>query len=367
MFNILHLASTRGIGGAENLLINLACGLRKDTFNSIVFLLQHGPLYQELRDRGIETYVINSSLGDFWFFLNLLLIVRKRKINLIHSHEFLMNVYGTFAGKIMKIPVVTTVHGKNYYHEKLRRVLAYKYVSKNTKMVAVCNDLKEFLIREVGIDENKIRIIYNGINLEKFSDKINQSEKKQLRTNLGVNQNDFLIGSVANLRPVKGHIFLIQAATELIKRHRSARILLVGRGPCEDELRKEAERLNVLNNLLFLGYRKNIDKILQVLDVFVLPSTSEGLPLSLLEAMAAGVPVIASHVGGVPEIIIDNINGYLIPPANPSTIAKKILFLLESNETKTRFSKSGLETIKTRFSSTKMINTYQELYLSLLV
>jgi glycosyltransferase involved in cell wall biosynthesis len=162
---------------------------------------------------------------------------------------------------------------------------------------------------------------------------------------------------------VKGQTFLLKAIALVVRESRNVIFLIAGRGEEEVRLRKEAAELGISEYVLFLGYRSDVPELLDIMDVFVLPSLSECLPLCLLEAMAAGVPIISSDVGGIPEIIVDGENGYLVKPGQPSLIAEKILLLLESEEKRRRIGRLGLEVVRKRFSMGKMIRRYEELYL----
>jgi glycosyltransferase involved in cell wall biosynthesis len=281
----------------------------------------------------------------------------------MHAHEFAMNTYGSIASAITRIPIITTVHGKNYYHDKWRRRLAYRFVSKQSRMVAVSEDIKKFLIKEIGIKNGRITTIYNGINLNLYRPDNNQRYK--VRKELGINNNQPLIGTIGNLYPVKGHTYLLKAMAIVKKMCPVIKLLITGRGRLLDELKREAIKLDIEKNVNFLGFREDIPSLLQAIDIFVLPSISEGLPLSALEAMACEKPVVATNVGGVPEVIINGKTGFLVSPWNSEALAEKILLLLRNKNMANHFGRAGRARVEKEFNLEIMIQRYQELYESI--
>ena len=178
MKTVLHLIETSGPGGAEKMLISLVEHLDKSQYGSIICLLKDGWLNRQLRDRGCETVIIpqNHSVDFGWLF-KLMRLIRKRAISVIHAHEFVMNAYGSIASVITGVPIVTTVHGRSYYCEKLRRRLAYRFAARQSVMVAVSDSIMHFLVREIGIKPERIRRIYNGVSTNLYHSATNGRER----------------------------------------------------------------------------------------------------------------------------------------------------------------------------------------------
>jgi glycosyltransferase involved in cell wall biosynthesis len=361
--NVLHLIGTSGPGGAENVLINLAGGLKKRGHQSVAVLRKRGWLYDELMKNDIETIIIHEEgMFDFTFLIKLLALIKKKKISHIHAHEFLMSLYGAVVGLLAAKPVITTFHGKNYYWEKARRRIIMRWVSRLSSMVAVSDDLRAFLSDKVGIRKQRVQTIYNGVDVNKYNEVAPGTDEKRL---LHVQETDTIVGTVGNLYVVKGQTYLLKAIPAVLRSRPNTVFLFAGRGDQEGALRSEAKSLGIEDNVRFLGFRSDVPRLLGIMDIFILPSLSECLPLSVLEAMVMGVPSIVTDVGGNREIIDDTQTGYIVPPANPEALAEKILFLLNDTERAKKMGEKAREAITTHFSLPAMIDKYETLYRSL--
>jgi len=360
MKNVLHLSESSETGGAESVLIRLVEGLDKTRYTSTVCLLSDGWLKTELDKRRVETVVIPQphSLDVRWL-LQVLRLLKERHIDVMHSHEFATNVYATLLSKITGVPSVATAHGKNYYGDKWRRRAAYRFTARHSTMVAVSHDLKRFLTEQIGIPPRNIRVVHNGIDLRQYS--INAASSAS-RADLGIGASQRVIGTVGNLFAVKGQTYLLKACKALADAYPNIALLIAGEGEELSSLRKEASDLGIADNVKFLGFRSDVPSLLQAMEVFVLPSLSEGLPLSLLEALALQKPVVATNVGGIPEIVQDGLAGFLVPPGSPEALAERILLLLRSPATADRFGKAGRRRVEEAFDVAKMIEEYQSLY-----
>lgn len=360
MINVLHLCESSDTGGAESVLVNIAENLDKDRFTSIVCLLSDGWLKSQLDVRHIETVVIPQphSLDLLWLF-RFYRLLKEREINVIHSHEFATNVYASFLSKLVGISVIATAHGKNYYTDKWRRRMAYRFVARQSVMVAVSADLKQFLSERVGIPPGNIRVIHNGIDLRRYEAK---GVSRQVRKELGIKEGQPVIGTVGNLFAVKGQSYLLRACRIVASAFPNFVLLVAGEGEQLSFLEKEATSLGIASNVKFLGFRSDIPSILEAMDVFILPSLSEGLPLSVLEALALQIPVVATNVGGIPEVIEEGVTGYLVPPRNPEALADNILSLLRHPEVAINIGRAGRRKMEKSFRLEKMIKDYQSLY-----
>ena len=361
MRTILHLIESSELGGAEKMLVSLVERLDKSQYKSIICLHEDGWLNVQLQKMGFETATIpqNRSFDVRWL-LTILSLIKKRKIILIHAHEFAMNVYGSMASAMTGIPIITTVHGKNYYWEKWRRRLAYRFASKQSTMVAVSEDIKKFLNEKVGIKNGRIITIYNGINTDAYYP--DNELRGRIRKEFGINSMQPVIGTVGSLSPVKGHTYLLKAAAIVTKTFPDAVFLVAGGGELLGQLQIEASQLGIEKKLIFLGPREDIRALLQDVDIFILPSLSEGLPLSVLEAMACAKPVVATNVGGIPEVIMDGQTGFSVPPRNPEALAEKILLLLKNKSFAEKFGRAGNERVRKEFTFENTWIKYQKLY-----
>jgi glycosyltransferase involved in cell wall biosynthesis len=231
-------------------------------------------------------------------------------------------------------------------------------------MIAVSDDLRHFLIDRIGIKNEQITTVPNGINMNLYCP--NNVLREKIRKELNIGEEKIVIGSIGNLYPVKGHTYLIQTAALVIRKLPDTIFIIVGRGKLLETLQQEVRELGIQNNIHFLGFREDIPALLQAIDVFVLPSLSEGLPLSVLEAMASKKPIIATKVGGLPEVVIDGQSGLLVLPKDPVELAEKILLLCRNMNTAKNLAKAAYKRVSEDFSLAKTLNRYEKLYEQLL-
>jgi glycosyltransferase involved in cell wall biosynthesis len=296
---------------------------------------------------------------DLHWFRSLADLLRKEQVAAIHAHEFTANTYGTMLGKLVNVPVVATVHGKNYYWEQAKRRVAYRCVGRMSTMVAVSDDLRQFLVQRVGIVRKRVRVIYNGVDVSAPSDLV---QRTRVRSELELGQWETIIGAVGSLYSVKGHVYLIHALPSILKEYPKTLLLIVGRGELENELKAEVVKLNLQDHVRFLGFRNDTHTLLSLMDIFVMPSLSEGLSMAILEAMAAGLPIVATNVGGNPEIVLDGETGFLVPPENSHILAARVVDLLQDRRRARDFGDSGKRRVAERFSLSMMVDAYQNCY-----
>jgi glycosyltransferase involved in cell wall biosynthesis len=360
---ILHTIETSGPGGAETVLLQLATHLDRSKFRSLVLLNQKGWLLDQLREREIETTLVEWKT---WYDLRLprtmTRMVRDEQVDLIHSHLPDQNFYSCLVGALTGRTTIVTYHGAVELVRARRRRGAFKlWVVRNSasRVVVVCDFVRK-LLEGLGFKPEKMTRIYNGIEVARF----NAPPRTNLREELGFPAETKLVGMVANIRQTKGHEFFVRAARQVSDAHPEARFLAVGdvderigRG-----LRELVRQLRLEDRFLFLGFRQDIPEILANLDVFVLSSTSEGFPLVVLEAMAAGKPVVVTRSGGPEEMIRDGRDGFLVPPADVDSLAAKISALLDDPGLAAALSREARAAIAREFSISRMIDAYSALY-----
>ena len=357
---IMHLSSTSGPGGAEMLVSRIASGLDQARFRSHVGLFAPGWLKDRCEKESLPTVVLPMrSQWDVAWVARCCAVVRSQRVDLIHAHEFRANVYGAIVAKLCGVPLVGTVHGKNYYPDHVKRRMAYRWVSKTATMVAVSEDLRRFLQDRVGVRRDRITRIYNGVDMP---ERLFREGVAQFRCNLGIQPSEFAIGIVGSLYPVKGHRHLFDAFRSVLTLHPKTKLLVVGQGDLESSLKQQALDLGIDRAVSFLGLRNDVPNILAALDLFVLPSLSEGLSVALLEAMSTGVPVVASRVGGNPEIVQDGQTGLLVSPENAQELAGRILEMMTHREKTKLFGERGREWVSQNFTTARMLGHYQDLY-----
>ncbi|AUB55999.1 hypothetical protein BK007_08300 [Methanobacterium subterraneum] len=283
------------------------------------------------------TYVIS-------LFLNLIRIVRKYKIQIIHAHSVIPTGFiASMVSKIMNKPLFTTAHGMDINNFENQRIFNYFIsvtLNSSFKAIAVSEDLARKMKLMVN-DETKVFVLRNGVDTSRF----NPARNRSLRDNFGINDDDVLILFVGYLDKFKGIFELINAFYEINGENKNVKLMMVGVGPRKGELVNILTGLDINNEVIFTGRvePQKIHKFYQAADIFTLPSYTEGLPVSVLEAMACELPVVATTVGGVPEIITDGLNGFLVSPKNEKDLIKKLVALVNNENLRKEFGKNSLE------------------------
>ncbi len=354
--NIMHIVLSLECGGLEKIAIDLASKLNGGIFNSCICCLDtFGELAKEAKEKGIEVVLTKRMPGiDFTLPFKLAAIMKKRNICLVHTHNPGPLLYGTLAAKLAGIPVIiNTRHGRAKKHRN-------SYIwNMNDAVIAISEDAKREMLKWNRIDTKKTKVIYNGIDIDRYSKQQNGSEAKKA---LNIEPSTFVVGTVARLSPEKDQVTLIDAFSKVVNKIDDAKLIFVGDGILREELVNYASKLGISDKVMFLGFRDDVFKILPVFDVFVLSSLTEGISLTLLEAMAARKPILATSVGGNPEIVEDGVTGFLVPPKDPDKMAEKIINLLQNKELARRMGETGRKRMAEKFSLDRMVSEYKQLY-----
>lgn len=364
---ILHTIETSEHGGAESVVLDLAARLDRTRFRSLALLEVDDWLKRKLEEQGVTTYLVNSR---GWYDLRvpraLVRLVREHKVDLIHAHLPGQNFNSCIAGRWTNCKTVATYHGPIELHraEGLRGATKLWFVRHTATATVVVCDYVGHMLSESGFDSRKIQRIYNGIDVGLF-----QSPRTgKLRRELGLKNGSRLVGMVANIRPGKDYDSFIRAARQITETMPNTWFVAVGDvDPVLGEpLRQLVRELALGERFLFLGSREDVPDILGDLDVFVLSSISEGLPLVLLEAMAASKPVVATRCGGPLEIIEHGQTGYLVPTGDCESLASKVAELLADAGLAAALGQRGRLKVERDFSMTRMVREYEQLYERLL-
>ncbi len=364
LLRILHITHSLNIGGLERVVLDLAKGFKKrGHIVGICCLDGKEPLGKEAEDEGIKVISLNKKPGITWSIpLRIAKIINEGKFNLIHTHNEAGLVYGVPAAFLARISnIIHTEHGKEPgYDDKNALKIAEKFLLKKVKhVVTVSHDLKKKIVASSRIDKSKVLVIPNGIDVEYFHQPQFREEK---RKTYGIGQDDFVIGNIARMVPLKNHRFLISIFKQLVRDHPELKLILVGDGPIRHELKAYSESLGLSNSAIFLGERKDVAALLSIFDLFILPSLTEGISITLIEALAARIPVIASDVGGNSEIIENGKTGLLMPLDQTQSWIKAIRSLVESEEKRISLLGNAKTEVTKRFSLGRMIENYQKVY-----
>jgi glycosyltransferase involved in cell wall biosynthesis len=378
---VLHIITRLDKGGsAENTFLTVK-GLDKKKYDVI---LMSGPVQDPSQERRTQVeecgipYIHNPvlvrninmvydaiALFKIWRFL------AKEKFDVVHTHTSKAGLLGRFAARLTGTPlVVHTPHGHVFfgYFGPLKTkifILFEKLANRMTdRIVALTHSEKEDYISYRTCPEEKLKVIHSGIELNKFQG-LPLAEKIKLKKEVGLPEDSFVVGTAGRLVPVKGPEFLIKASQAIIPKHPNTYFLFAGDGPLKEDLQKKAKEAGGEKNIVFLGWRDDIAHILSIFDVFCLPSLNEGMGRVLVEAMAHGIPIVASEVGGIPDLVTHGKNGFLVPPKDPEELAKHIQILIEDEEKRKKMGEAGKK-MAPRFSHDTMVKNIAELYEKLL-
>ena len=359
---VLHIVEDLNIGGLERVIESIVIGLNKNKYNVQVWCLaKGGEIAEELIGRGINLKILGmKSYYNPTKIVKLSNHLRKSKIDIIHTHGYFASTFARMAAILARTPVILTHIHTAYYGFRKRNILIERFLSIFTdKIICVSNSTREFVEKIEGIDVNKTCLIYNGTE----SSNIHTPSTSVDRTSLALSPEDFVIITVASLMENKGHHHLLDAINILSKKYRSIWLLIVGDGPLRSRLEEYAKSLKISSRIVFTGLRKDVHSLLYLSDLFILcPIEREGLGVSIIEAMSMGIPVIGTSIGGIPELIENQVNGLLVPPCNSYELAVAIEKLFVDKDQRIKMAEKAKRKYEQNFTALKMVKHVELLY-----
>lgn len=366
--HVLYLVDTLNVGGTETQMTSTALRLHRAGHRVTVGCLRaEGPLLEILRKAGIPVVEFPKSKtmlspNGMLQLLRIVFFLLRHGVQVVHAHDLWANLYGVPAAWLTGTPII--ISSRRYladlgwytpWRNKIMRVI-YRV---STHVVVNSAAVRKLLVERDGLPPQKVRVIHNAVDVEQFVGA--RRDKKSLSP--GIDENSKLIAVIANMySPVKGHNHLIAAARTVCSIEPEATFLLIGDGPERLKLELQVAAVGLSKNVLFLGRRKDIPELLACCNLSVLPSEAEGLPNALLEAMAAGLPVVATRVGGTPEVIEDGVNGLLVAAQAPNALAGAILQILQDSKLATRLAQAGQKRMRAHFSFDRLMAELEQLY-----
>lgn len=379
---ILHLITRLDRGGsADNTLYSCMGQVRAGHAVTLAMgpgMTEESPLLKEAEEMGVKTVRIPSlvravrPLGDLAALRACFRLIRTGDFDLVHTHTSKAGILGRFAARLANggCAVVHTPHGHvfyGYFGPAVSRLFiwAERLAARWTDAIITLTrrEAEEHLAAGIGRPE-QFTHIFSGIPLPKGGAPLPPEERAARRERLGLPRGGPLIGSIGRLDPVKGHEHLLRAFAQVLGRHPEAHLVLVGDGELRARLEALAGELGITEKASFPGWQNEAGRYLEVMDIFVLPSINEGMGRAVAEAMAAGVAVIASRVGGVPELIEEERNGLLVPPADPGALADAMDRLLADRGLRERMGREGLKRAPA-YDVDQMIERIEALYMSI--
>ena len=359
--HIQHVLLSLEPGGLENGVVNVVNRLDSGRFRSSVCCLKRaGEFAARFAAGKVAIHEMGSPGGrDLLLPFRLARLFRRTATDIVHTRNVEAFFYGFLGAKLAGVrSIVHSEHGRTFDDRPLR-LRAQRVLSGYTDAIfAVSEQLKRDLVAQVGIPADCIDVLYNGVDVSRFA----PSQREPLRAALGLGAATLLVGSVGRLAPVKNYPLLLRAVRGLARE--DVAVVLVGDGPERGALEAEARALGLGGRVHILGHREDVAALLGAMDVFVLPSVSEGMSNTLLEAMAAGAAVAASNVGGNPEIVRDGVNGLLFESGDEPGLRDKLQLLLGDPALRARLAHAARARVLRDFAIEAMISRYERLYLS---
>lgn len=364
--NILHLRSSGGLYGAEGVILTLAKELNNLGFNNYIVCINnfknpHTELVDEAGKIGLSAESVPCrGRIDIKTIVAIRSSIKKYRIDILHCHDYKANFFGLFATMFLNISLITTNH---LWTSETLILRFYEFldgflINGFHKVVAVSDEIKKELKKCV-FKKSKIVTIYNGIDVNKYS---LSSNGERIRKEFKIKDGYKIVGSVGRLSIQKGYDYFLEAARMVLDEMQQTVFLIVGDGILRRDLEEKVKRIGLINNVIFTGARTDVLDIYSCLDIFVLSSIREGLPMVILEALAMKKPAIATNVGGVSRVIKNERTGILLPPRNPEYLAQAIISLLKERDKAEFLALNGRKFIEEKFSSTVMAQKYNRIY-----
>lgn len=350
---IVQAIETSGPGGAEDVLIRLCGSLRAIGHDVSAILIKSGWLRDQLEAAGIPVDVVTLNRPfEPAFARRVAAVLAARRADVLHTHEFTLAFYGRLAGRSSGVPVVATAHGAHFAHGFKRRILGTPVLrpGKTLRLTAVSRALAEIIASDLLLSPKRVQVVRNGIDIPPPLPSRTPSAET------------FRLVAVGNLYPVKNHRALVRTVGALRARGIPAELDILGRGSDESALRAEIESLGLSRAVRLQGFRSDVARFLERADVFVSTSLSEQMPLSILEAMARGLPVVASRVGGVPEIVNDGSTGFLFDSGDEIAACAHLESLWRNPDKRLALGAQGREAAESRYAASAMVETYAQIY-----
>jgi len=365
---ILETIRQGSFGGGETYLFNLVTRLNRDKFEPVVLSFSEGAMVEALKEKSIKTYVISTEKPfDISVYKQVFQILKKENIDLLHIH-------GTRAGTNTLIPTlftkvknIYTVHGWSYHTGNnalvtKSRIISEKFLTRFTN-VTVCGSEADKKLGEQNCPGGKYRLIHNSIDPDLYDP---QKPGKDIRKEFGFDENDFIISSIARLTFQKDPLTLIKAFNLFQAIHQNVKLLIAGGGELEEECKQLVHDLNLDIHVVFSPFRKDVTDVLRSIDVFVLPSLWEVIPLGLLEAMSFEKICVATKIPGTSEAVKNNENGFLFEKGNEMELAQKLEYIYLNRNNLDAIKQNARKTVVDNFNIKTLVKKNESLYLELM-
>ena len=349
-------------GGAERLVVDYAKNLSKEKYDIKVCCLVRGGIFaEELKKCNIPVIILGKRTRyDVSIIIKLVHLILREKPDIVHTHKFTANTWGAVAAVISGVPkIFCTEHNVDTWKGNLEFLIdriRTRFISKD---ITVSDEVYNFYRTKARIPVNKLLTIYNGIDPDISSVFVNKDKKLK---ELGISNGKPIVANIGRLVPQKAQHIFLEAIKILKNRGITAEYIFVGDGQIKDDLIRLSKKLGISGETRFLGFRRDVQEIMKIIDIAVITSIREGFSVALLELMSAGVPVVATDVGGNSEAVVDGETGILVPALSPVAVADAIEKLLINAKIRFDMSKKSKERVNKYFTVNKMIEKTEALY-----
>lgn len=379
---VIRIIGRLNVGGPAIHVVNLTAGLNPERFEQLLVIGSESPGEGSMMDyalsKGVKPVVVPEivtafSLAprDLMALLKLYLLIHRCRPHIVHTHTAKAGFLGRLAAWLAGVPLILhTYHGHvlhGYYRpvrSRLLRLMEQALARLTDRLVTVSEQVKDDLVSYGIAKAEKISVIPLGFDLNPFL--TSHTQKGEFRQEMGLSDEIKLVGIVGRIFPIKNHRLFLDAAARIAICERAARFVIVGDGVLRSKLEQQTRELGIADRVLFTGWRRDMPRIYVDLDILVVSSDNEGTPVSVIEAMAAGCPVVATRVGGLSDLVADGQTGYLVPPRDPEELANAVLHLLRDSETVRRIAGNARNAVREGFSLARLIADEEQLYHRLL-
>jgi len=378
VFRILHIHTLPVISGSGINTFLTMRGMKGNRFESVLACAPGGALIELVQRYGMEVKTFPSlvqplhPMMDLKAILDLTGHLKRKPYHVVHTHNSKAGFIGRLSAKLARVPVIVhTVHGFAFHQQELpwRRFL-FRNLERLAshwcdKMIFISQPLVDWALEEKIGSAGRMARIYSGIEMDRFHP-VSEEGKKNLKRKWGLHEQDAVIGIVSKLWEGKGHALLIRAFKEIRREKPQARLVIVGEGSLMESLKDLVTQLELSDAVIFTGFLEDVPQILATFDVAVLPSYFEGMGRVLLEAMAMEKPVVGTAVGGIPDLIEQGMNGYLVSPGSEKELAAAVLKILDDKSLALKMGQAGRRKMTDRFSAESMVRSIENVYSELL-
>lgn len=361
------------LGGAQRVLVDIVEGLSKLAYEQKVYSLNnviHPAIFQPLQNSQAQVVVIGKSqLMWIYGLLRLFLHFKKWRPHIVQTMLPYGDIIGRTIAHLANVPIiVSATHSRNMDKPGWKLAFDNLTISWVERVVLVSEQLRSAVISREGVQDEQIVVIPNCIDSEFITKRVEncKAARERIRAKFGVSMDTNVIGTVGRLSIEKGHIYLFQALVLVLQHIPDTVLMVVGEGPMYHKLNDMISRTGLSNKVFFLGQRTDVDSVLCAIDVFAQSSLFEGMPIAIMEAMAAGKPVVATEVDGTNELVQHDVTGWLVPPGDPEKLAHYLVHAIDNPDESYRVSEAAAQLIATRYPVSKMVTGYHNLYQELI-